>query len=346
LARLPHSIVNRIHDVVAELRTLVDGGPSALAMVPRALSELVHADVAGAGVLGQHGDRVRVERGFDHGTPRNLFPAYDGFLAGEPVPWGTYNLIRPDPVQRNRIVGLDTIGRLAGVRTLEEIPVYREFYTRVGLDKADQLRVLVCDGPSLLALVSVFRHERFTDLERRTMQRLVPALQRRLCVERSLANADCTHLLLDAAIAAIPTPAFVTDALGTVVEANATGQLWLQTEGRGGREVLREATRRARHPLYDVTPVAAPGAPRRCLLVQRGAGDMPVKLRAAQAAARWSLTRRQSEVLALVVEGLPTRTMAAVLGVSERAVEAHLTAIFEKAQVETRAELASTVWRA
>jgi DNA-binding CsgD family transcriptional regulator len=73
---------------------------------------------------------------------------------------------------------------------------------------------------------------------------------------------------------------------------------------------------------------------------------MPVKLRAARAAARWSLTRRQSEVLALVVEGLPTRTMAAVLGVSERAVEAHLTAIFEKAQVETRAELASTVWRA
>jgi DNA-binding NarL/FixJ family response regulator len=50
-------------------------------------------------------------------------------------------------------------------------------------------------------------------------------------------------------------------------------------------------------------------------------------------------------VLALVVEGLPTRTMAAVLGVSERCVEAHLTAIFEKAQVETRAELAAAVWQ-
>jgi hypothetical protein len=65
-----------------------------------------------------------VERNFADGKPGNLFPAYDAFLAREPVPWGNYNLIRPEPVQRNQTVNLDTIGRLAGVEALEEIPVY------------------------------------------------------------------------------------------------------------------------------------------------------------------------------------------------------------------------------
>ena len=64
----------------------------------------------------------------------------------------------------------------------------------------------------------------------------------------------------------------------------------------------------------------------------------------AVAAARWSLTARQREVLALLTEGLATRHIAAELGISERTVGAHLAVMFEKAQVESRAELVARVW--
>ena len=344
MARLPEQILCRVREVEAELRTLVDGGPSAIEMVPHAMLALVCADKAVSCEFCQRGVGVGVHGGSEAGRHRNVLGTYDACLAGVPVPWGTYNATRPAPVQRNRTVNLATILRFAGVRTPEDIPIWR-FYSLVGLDEADQLRVLVCDGPALLALVTVFRKDRFTDLERRTMQRIVPALHWRLRTERTLATASCTRMLLDAAFAAIPGPAFVTDAPGHVLETNASGKLWLETEGRAGRALVGDATRRGSHPRFDVTPVVASGAPRRSLLVLRGGGDASARIRTAQAATRWSLTQRQREVLELVVEGLPTRTVAAVLAVSERCVEAHLTAIFERAQVDSRAELAVAVWR-
>ena len=53
----------------------------------------------------------------------------------------------------------------------------------------------------------------------------------------------------------------------------------------------------------------------------------------------------QTKVLGEVAEGLPNRTIAAVLGCSERTVEVHLTAIFEKAQVESRAALIAAAFK-
>jgi DNA-binding CsgD family transcriptional regulator len=209
----------------------------------------------------------------------------------------------------------------------------------------DQLRVVVCDGPSALGFVGAYRRERFTDLECQTLQRVVPALQRRLTIERALASATHTRLLLDAAFEAIAAPAFVADALGHVREANATGKVWLQAEGLAGRRAVADAAKREAHPRFDVTPVVAPGGSKLLLLVQRRGVEASARERAARAAARWSLTPRQAAVLALVVEGLPTRTAAAVLGLSERGVEAHLTAIYEKAQVDRRAQLTAAVWR-
>jgi DNA-binding CsgD family transcriptional regulator len=56
------------------------------------------------------------------------------------------------------------------------------------------------------------------------------------------------------------------------------------------------------------------------------------------------LTRRQGQILALVVEGRSNRAIAALLGVGERTVEAHLTAIYERAQVEGRSQLVARLW--
>jgi DNA-binding CsgD family transcriptional regulator len=343
--RLPTHTLAGVRAIESELGTLVDGGPPALAALSAPLGELLEADRPMAMVFGPRGDGVRVEQGYEAPRAARITRAYDAWLDGQRVGWTTYNPLRPEPDQRN--VALDTarILRRMGVRDRFDVPIARDFFPRVGLGSHDNLRVLVCDGPSLLAWVGAFRELAFGDLERRALQRLVPALKRRLLVERTLAMGESTTALLDALFDAIPSPAFVTDVAGAVLEVNASGRLWLEREGRAGVEGLRVAARGRGDPRFAVTPIAGRGVALRQLLVMRPGAEPSGTSRAAAAAARWSLTRRQREVLTLLVDGLTTRTIAACLGVSERAVELCLTAMFEKAQVETRAELVARVWR-
>ena len=51
-----------------------------------------------------------------------------------------------------------------------------------------------------------------------------------------------------------------------------------------------------------------------------------------------SLTPRESEVLAMLAEGLGNRAIAARLAISEHTVKTHVAAIFGKLGVSTRAE--------
>jgi len=56
---------------------------------------------------------------------------------------------------------------------------------------------------------------------------------------------------------------------------------------------------------------------------------------------RWNaLTSREREVLDVLVNGADNLKIAALLGVSERAVKSHITSLFEKFGVENRTELA------
>ena len=52
------------------------------------------------------------------------------------------------------------------------------------------------------------------------------------------------------------------------------------------------------------------------------------------------LTERESEVLAMVGEGLPNKTIARRLGITERTVKAHLTSIFQRLGVSDRTQAA------
>jgi DNA-binding CsgD family transcriptional regulator len=57
--------------------------------------------------------------------------------------------------------------------------------------------------------------------------------------------------------------------------------------------------------------------------------------------ARVQLTQREDEVLQLVVSGLSNEEIAARLAISRRTVEAHLRALFQKTEVNSRAQLAA-----
>jgi DNA-binding NarL/FixJ family response regulator len=151
--------------------------------------------------------------------------------------------------------------------------------------------------------------------------------------------------LFDAAFAAIPAPAIVTNARGEVLEANAAGRKWLSQQGRDGQAVIAGALKRGPSPSVDVTRAGPSDAAGQYLVIVRPDAEEPVHARVARAALRWSLTARQAQVLTLLVEGLATKAIAASLGISGRTVELHVTALFEKAQVESRAELVAAVWR-
>jgi DNA-binding NarL/FixJ family response regulator len=151
--------------------------------------------------------------------------------------------------------------------------------------------------------------------------------------------------MLDAALAALAVPAFFVDAKGRLVEANAAGRAWLEREGGNLRAALREAATRPDDPRFRIIPVAAPCARGTRLLALRAAADLPSSPNVAAVAARWELTARQTQVLGLLVDGLTNRTIGATLGVAVRTVEVHITAMLDKAQLESRAELVAAVWR-
>lgn len=97
----------------------------------------------------------------------------------------------------------------------------------------------------------------------------------------------------------------------------------------------------------DPRPVPPPGA---SVTLVSGLAGKPLRLvvdrperdtknLASGCAARWGLTNRQRDVLALVLHGLGNREIADRLGCSERTVEAHLAAAFVKTGVGSRAGL-------
>jgi DNA-binding CsgD family transcriptional regulator len=55
----------------------------------------------------------------------------------------------------------------------------------------------------------------------------------------------------------------------------------------------------------------------------------------------YELTRRERELVALVLEGLATKQLAAALGISAYTVQDHLKAVFAKTRARNRVELVS-----
>jgi DNA-binding NarL/FixJ family response regulator len=130
----------------------------------------------------------------------------------------------------------------------------------------------------------------------------------------------------------------VFDEAGVLLEANAAGTAWLDDHRATSRDTLRRALRGLAAPgQFQVTDVKVGDAITRRIVVFRG--DAPAAHAWRSAVVAWGFSKREAEVLALLARGLTNRAIAADLAIVERTVEAHLTSMFEKGQVETRAEL-------
>lgn len=163
----------------------------------------------------------------------------------------------------------------------------------------------------------------------------------RLALVAEPSTALGLHAALAAALDAIPTAALVLDPAGAVVAANRAGLL---REAEARRELGRVRPVGESAGDWTVTKIAADGTADQWFAVARDEAPKGASA-ASAAAASWDLTPRQAEVLALALDGLPTRVIAARLGASTRTIEVHLGAIYAKAGVASRSELIARALR-
>jgi len=257
------------------------------------------------------------------------------FLASAPRRYAWYDALHPEPEQRDRVIdALDIIPP----GELEASQVYRDVLAPMGFLRHRQPRVLVCDGASLLAWFGAFHAGPVDARHRALLGALIAPVQARLAIERRLAGAP------GCALEALGAPAFVVGPAAQIYEANASARVLLDTQGAEIHAALHAVLAGGTHPLgVELVALREPGGGARWLAIVRPSADERLAACVARAALRWSLSPRKREVLAMIVRGEPTTTIAAELGTSERSVELHVTSLFESAGVANRTALVARV---
>lgn len=256
-----------------------------------------------------------------------------------------YRPLRPQPAQRNRVLVTEELLRAARRdRATGLPPVYREVLG----GGVEQVRVLICNGPTQVAWVGALRLQPFGWSERALLAHAVPALHRRLVMERRMEVEALGLAAVEATLSVVAAPAvFVAGRPGALrlLLANGLGAA-LYDDRRD--QVLPEIDAALRNPdapsSWTVTAIAGtpPGA-RVFLAVRRVDADDPAPMLPA-IRARLGLTPRQTEVLDRVVRGEANKEVAAWLGCSEAAVEVHVTALLRRTGLSSRVELVARFW--
>jgi DNA-binding CsgD family transcriptional regulator len=334
---------SRIGDIEHALAVYVVGGPPALTQVLAPLREMLHLELTVAYGVEEVGGEFRLsfaeaEGGCGVAVVRKVL---GGFMGGRWVEGLTaFDHRRPERWNRNRVLVYEDLAR----RGIRSTPTSEVALPKLGVHVSQQLRVLVCEGPSLLAWVGGFRNVRdepYTQRDRRVFGALVPFLRMRLALERTLASAGPTRVALEVAMEAIAGPAFLLTDLGTPILANGAGRAELDADPLALRTKLADAVRTTRSEEFRVIPVRSPGCPLRHLAI--GRTTPRVRSLAHAAARRWGLSARQQQVLGWLVEGASNARVGAELRIAERTVETHVTAILGRAQVGSRAHLIAEV---
>lgn len=152
---------------------------------------------------------------------------------------------------------------------------------------------------------------------------------------------------LEAALSAIGSAAVIVDDEGRVLEANAAARELLAS-GTALPSLPMETDSRTSPPAdlpwtilrVDTPPESSP----EYLLVRSSSGEALLREHVRVASERWSLTRRQIEVLGMLVEGHTNYAIMTALAISLRTVEVHVTALLRKADCVSRSALAARVF--
>lgn len=254
-----------------------------------------------------------------------------------------YRPLRPQREQRNRVLLTEDLLRAARRdRATGLPPTYQELLGR----GVDQVRVLICHGPTQVAWVGALRLRPFGWSDRALLAHAVPHLCRRLVMERRMEVDALGLAAVEATLSAVAAPAlFVAGRPGALrlLLANELGAAFY--DGRRD-QVLPEIDATLRNPQapssWTVTAIAGAGTVVYLAVRRVDADDPGPRLRDARA--RLGLTPRQADVLDRVVRGESNKEVAAWLGCSEAAVEVHITALLRRTGLSSRVELVARFW--
>jgi DNA-binding CsgD family transcriptional regulator len=316
-------------------------GPILDEVLPR-LQRLLAAETTTAYRASPAGERSGWTLDFEYGAPAGMKARMVAFLARTPSrrPLYTYDLLSPEPDQRNVVR-----------QPLVELPEreYRAapFFAQViepSIGRDDQLRVLLCAGPNLLAWLGGVRRERFRRRERAILRALIEPLRARLILEQRLLRADLFEKGIAAALDLTAETIVLCTRDGRIAHGSAAARARLDSEPEL-RARLRSVLAGAHLPGVGRTSLRVAGLPEHFLVslgVPPGRGGLADRLAIARRAFR--LTERQSQVLVRLVQGDANKQIAEHLRCAEATVEVHVTALLRKSGTQSRAALAARFW--
>ncbi len=323
-----------IADFEGQLESFSENGASPVDWIITAIREKLEMSVSAA---------MRLEPGEDgwvpglfhvQGRTHHQFDRYFSLIAT--VGGIRYDPRCPQPSQRNEVVTLDDLCVMDGA----ELDDTRDLLATIGVEDQDQLRVLVCDGPMLLAWIGGFKPSPFTARDRRLLARLTPAMRKALAMHRRLLDAQLAHAGLAAALEQIGGPCFLVAPGGVVAHANGAGRALLDKDAAVTRDRVRGMIRRGEEGVSRV--ISEGQAPHHLVLLRDDSWMLAMRVERARTA--WTLTPQQTRVLELLVQGDSNKSIGVKLARSEAAVEIHVTALFRKSTTRSRGELSARFW--
>ena len=330
------SLGRSVAEITDALATLdLDGSTGIADVLPR-IRELLATEIACVYSVAEGASGWDLSRYHATGLPFSMQRRFGEFLASAPRRFGVYDPGCPEPSQRNRVIESTRLAARSG-----ETFALKGVLEPVGLGEYGHLRVLLCEGPSLLGWFGAISGEPFKARQRTVLRALARPMHRRLLAERRLERGQLASAAMDALLAAVAAPAFIIDSRATVRELNTAARMLLDTRGREIRTALADAL--AHRPTMlpiELTRLHQRGVATHWLArVKVDRADACV----AAAVQRFALTAREAAVLQWVVRGASNQRIAAELACSERNVEAHLARIFAKADVPSRTALVALV---
>lgn len=347
-----------LEEIRARLRAVDESGTSVLEWVTAQMQKILCADAAGVYAVEDTVSGPRLAFGIWCGLPLSsdrVNQHLDAAL-GRSGQFAAFDATRPSMQQRNRVVIFPTTrqvidGKHVPVRplreeerrqTVERVRRHSEFFAKVGVLELQHQRILICDGPRLLAWFGVLDRQDCTPERRRLLQQLASMVKPRLRFERERNRAGLAYAALDVALEAIGAPALVISARDSVVHANTAGREVLDHERERIADLLSRSSDGVAESA-DVYDLGTRGQPGSRLVVLRSRGALAVSRRRA-AIDLWQLTPREAQVLELLITGDTNRDMAITLGCAEATIEIHVSRLLRKAGVDTRTALVSAYW--
>jgi len=292
--------------------------------------------------------------------PQTLLPTagvVEGFPPETCAPFWDHELLAPGFNKFNVLArSTDTVATLVDATdgNLQRAPIYSEVYSPLGV--ADELRAAFVVGSTCWGIAVLVRSAAdggYPDEEVDHVRALAPFIARAIrgavCRLDAAASADAAMVVVDAGNHVINLTVQakeLLDDLRTVgvdepgipsTVANAA------TRARSSRTSTHFATRvrgtSGRWLRITASPMASGDGSVAVILEPARAADLtPILLES------YGLTAREVEIVLMLARGLATKQIAAELSLSSHTVRDHVKAIFEKAGVNSRGELAARLF--